>query len=114
MKHGKFWIWILDNKSDFVFFLGPPRVISRVYRRQIARVGDTVKLVCPVEADPPPLLQWTKDDESINGMWDRHRMLSRALKIKDAVIADTGTYICKATNGFGSVNVDYRLYVLRK
>lgn len=27
---------------------------------------------------------------------------------------DAGTYICKATNGFGSVNVNYTLIVIGK
>ena len=52
-------------------FTGPPQVISPVTQRQIARVGDTVRLSCPVEADPTPLLQWSKDGESINRSWER-------------------------------------------
>ena len=93
---------------------GPPKVISRVHRRQIASVGQTVKLTCPVEADPLPFLDWTKDDQSINSGWERFKMLNKGLRIKDAVEEDSGKYVCKATNGYGSVTVDYYLYVFRK
>lgn len=34
------------------------------------------------------------------------------LKIKEVEADDTGTYICKATNGFGSVNINYTLIVI--
>lgn len=34
------------------------------------------------------------------------------LKIKDVEKEDAGSYICKATNGFGSVNVNYTLIVI--
>lgn len=34
------------------------------------------------------------------------------LKIKDVEKDDAGSYICMATNGFGSVNVNYTLIVI--
>lgn len=87
---------------------------STVSRHQTGRVGETLRLQCPVDADPPPLLQWSKDGESIHRGWERFRVLSNGLRIKDAMLEDAGEYICKATNGFGHVNVEYTLHIYSK
>ena len=78
------------------------------------RAGDTVRLPCPVRADPAPFYQWYKDDETINAGWDRHREVSAGLRIKDVMEEDSGNYECKVTNGFGSVVVQYYLHVSRE
>lgn len=91
---------------------GPPRVSERVAHRQSARLGRTVKLPCPVEGDPPPLIMWTKDGRNIHSGWSRFRVLQHGLRVKEVETEDAGTYVCKATNGFGSVNVNYTLIVI--
>ncbi|CAI5696565.1 unnamed protein product [Oreochromis niloticus] len=55
---------------------------------------------------------WTKDARNIHSGWIRFRILRMGLKIKEVETDDAGTYICKATNGFGSVNVNYTLIVI--
>ena len=65
-----------------------------------------------MEGDPPPLIMWTKDGHNIYSGWIRFRILRMGLKIKEVEVDDTGTYICKATNGFGSVNINYTLIVI--
>ncbi|CAJ1059015.1 fibroblast growth factor receptor-like 1a [Xyrichtys novacula] len=91
---------------------GPPRVSERVAHRQSIRLGRTMKLPCPVEGDPPPLIMWTKDGRNIHSGWTRFRVQQHALRIKEVETDDAGTYICKATNGFGSVNINYTLIVI--
>lgn len=91
---------------------GPPRVSEKVAHRQTARLGSAIKLPCPVDGDPPPLIMWTKDGRNIHSGWIRFRILRMGLKIKEVEADDTGTYICKATNGFGSVNVNFTLIVI--
>lgn len=91
---------------------GPPRVSERVAHRQSVRLGRTMKLPCPVEGDPPPLIMWTKDGRNIHSGWTRFRVLQHGLRIKEVEPEDAGTYICKATNGFGSVNINYTLIVI--
>ncbi|XP_036798564.1 fibroblast growth factor receptor-like 1 isoform X3 [Oncorhynchus mykiss] len=91
---------------------GPPRVAEKIAHRQTARIGRTMKLQCPVEGDPPPLIMWTKDGRNIHSGWMRFRVLQQALRIKDVEAEDSGTFICKATNGFGSVNINYTLIVI--
>ncbi|XP_056456039.1 fibroblast growth factor receptor-like 1a isoform X2 [Gadus chalcogrammus] len=91
---------------------GPPRVSEHVAHRQAIRLGRTVKLTCPVEGDPPALIMWTKDGRNIHSGWSRFRVLPLALRIKAVETEDAGTYVCKAANGFGSVNINYTLIVI--
>ncbi|XP_028348259.1 fibroblast growth factor receptor-like 1 isoform X3 [Physeter macrocephalus] len=92
--------------------LGPPRMADKVVPRQVARLGRTVRLQCPVEGDPPPLTMWTKDGRTIHGGWSRFRVLPQGLKVKEVEQEDAGAYVCKATNGFGSLSVNYTLIVM--
>ncbi|KAG7461530.1 hypothetical protein MATL_G00192050 [Megalops atlanticus] len=91
---------------------GPPRVAEKISHRQTVRIGRTMKLPCPVEGDPPPLIMWTKDGRNIHSGWMRFRVLRQGLKIKEVEAEDAGTFVCKATNGFGSVNINYTLIVI--
>lgn len=91
---------------------GPPRMADKVVPRQVARLGRTLRLQCPVEGDPPPLTMWTKDGRTIHGGWSRFRVLPQGLKVKEVEREDAGAYVCKATNGFGSLSVNYTLIVM--
>lgn len=110
------WSWLDQirqiNCYCVCFSAGPPRVSDKVVHRQSARLGSAIKLPCPVDGDPPPLIMWTKDGRNIHSGWIRFRILRSGLKIKEVEADDTGTYICKATNGFGSVNINYTLIVI--
>ncbi|XP_060089563.1 fibroblast growth factor receptor-like 1 [Heteronotia binoei] len=55
---------------------------------------------------------WMKDGRTIHSGWTRFRVLQQGLKIKEVESEDAGTYICKATNGFGSMSVNYTLIVI--
>ncbi|KAG7277319.1 hypothetical protein CRUP_005853 [Coryphaenoides rupestris] len=100
--------------SPLLIGSGPPQVADKVAHRQSARLGSAIKLPCPVDGDPPPLIMWTKDSRNIHSGWIRFRVLRLGLKIKEVEAEDAGTYICKATNGFGSVNINYTLIVIGK
>ncbi|XP_026857945.1 fibroblast growth factor receptor-like 1a [Electrophorus electricus] len=109
-------LWIVLVLCDIIFLTdcarGPPRVSEKVVHRQTVRIGRTMKLQCPVEGDPPPLIMWTKDGRNIHSGWMRFKVQQHALRIKEVEAGDAGTFICKATNGFGSVNVNYTLIVI--
>lgn len=85
---------------------------DKVVPRQVARLGRTVRLQCPVEGDPPPLTMWTKDGRTIHSGWSRFRVLPQGLKVKEVEAEDAGVYVCKATNGFGSLSVNYTLIIM--
>ena len=46
--------------------------------------------------------------------WHRFRTNRRYLKIKSVEIVDSGIFICKGVNGFGSVSVQIQLVVRGK
>lgn len=96
--------------------VGPPQKAGPYQSHQVAKVGQAKKrFTCPVEADPVPIVQWLKDGETISEMWPRYRISKEgSLRIKDIELDDAGLYICKATNGFGSISVNYSLVVVDK
>ncbi|KAG5263533.1 hypothetical protein AALO_G00265850 [Alosa alosa] len=91
---------------------GPPYMSRQVEERQTARLGRTVRLPCPVEGDPPPLILWVKDGRNVNQGYSRYRVLKQSLKIKEVEMEDAGVYICRVTNGFGSIALNFTLIVI--
>lgn len=83
--------------------------------RRILRAGDSLRLNCPVESPPPaPLITWSKDGDSVHVGWDRYRNNADSLRIRDLEPSDSGVFICRATNGFGTLDVKYLVYVYGK
>lgn len=105
---------VLLLKTFFFFAPGPPWVSRKVEDRQTAKLGHTVRLPCPVEGDPPPLVLWVKDGRNVNTGWSRYKVLRKSLKIKEVELEDAGEYICRVTNGFGSLALNFTLIVIGK
>lgn len=91
---------------------GPPRISRPVEEKHVVRLGHTVRLPCPVEGDPPPLVLWVKDGRNVNQGWGRYRVLRRSLKISEIEASDAGMYVCRATNGFGSLALNYTVVIV--
>lgn len=93
--------------------VGPPRLVSESYqRRRVLRTGVNLRLVCPVESPPPPpIVTWTKDGQAVHLGWERYRVNGGILRIRDVNVADSGVFVCQATNGFGTIDVKYLVYV---
>lgn len=74
-----------------------------------------MRLQCPIEADPPAIVDWEKDGEIIRFGWDRFTVKVKGkdhyLVVKDVERSDTGMYVCKAVNGFGSIVFQYTVTV---
>ena len=49
-------------------------------------------------------------------MWERYiaKPKNRNLKIRSATLDDTGTFVCKGINGFGSAQVNIQLIIKGK
>jgi len=69
-----------------------------------------------VRANPPALVTWYKDGGTIHLGWDRYRVRADdwTLSVRDVQLDDTGIFTCRATNGFGSIDITYLVYVSRK
>lgn len=112
-------VWILLLWQMFLTVcrsgaVGPPRNTGRLRGRQVAKIGESKKISCPVEADPAPFIQWTKDGVDIlHEEWTRYKVLpDGSLRIKDINMEDAGHYNCKAINGFGSISINYTLVII--
>ncbi len=98
--------------SLLLFFSGPPQAEQREIKR-VGRIGEKIKLVCPIGGFPAPQIEWSKDGEKIDWMWDeRFKTGRKSLKILNANEDDTGIYHCKGINGFGSESVRVELIVV--
>ena len=96
---------------------GPPHLVtSRYVRRHLVRPGDRLRLPCPVRANPPALVTWYKDAGTIHLGWDRYRVRADdwTLSVRDVQLDDTGIFTCRATNGFGSIDITYLVFVSRE
>ena len=56
--------------TKIIFFPGPPRA-ERAEQQQVVRLGDDVRIRCPIEGYPTPMVAWSKGDENIDYTWDR-------------------------------------------
>ena len=73
---------------------GPPQADKKEVKK-IGRIGENVKIVCPIGGYPAPIIEWSKNGEKIDYMWDRHRTGKKSLKIKHVNADDTGIFTCK-------------------
>ena len=80
--------------------------------RNIVRLGEDVKIQCPISGNPTPIIEWKKGGETIDYTFIRIRTKGRQLRIKKSQETDTGVYICKGVNGFGNVEVRVDLIVI--
>ncbi len=76
------------------------------------RLGEDVKITCPILGNPTPIVEWKKGGETIDYSWIRIRTQKKSLKIRRAQEEDTGVYVCKGVNGFGNVEVKVDLIII--
>lgn len=112
--------------------------------RFTGRLADVIRLICPIRADPEPLIEWYRvreiiwlalvcwrgfgwirfeliwfdfqDGERVTEFWDRYRIGSKgfSLTIQRLECDDEGTYVCKAINGFGVHEISFQLNLSSK
>ena len=98
--------------SNDCLFPGPPRALKRSVFH-IGRRGEDVRLTCEIEGHPALTFLWFKDNESIDYQWTRFKPNSKkVMKIRDAVLEDSGRYICRGVNGFGKEEMAVDLLVI--
>ncbi|XP_071515843.1 hemicentin-1-like [Panulirus ornatus] len=91
----------------------PPRAkANRLEEEVVALEGETVKLKCPVKADPRPVFFWKKNGQSLSGFSRRIRVLKNGIVvIRQLVTEDAGTYVCTAVNAAGATKIPVILEV---
>jgi len=101
------------QKACTTAVVGPPRLVPESYqRRRVLRAGVNLRLVCPVESSPPPpIVTWSKDGQAVHLGWERYRVHGGVLRVRNVDVNDSGVYVCHATNGFGSIDVRYLVYI---
>ena len=85
---------------------------QKVSPHLVVRLGDDVRLSCPVAATPPPMLEWKKDGTQILDAWDRFSLHENMLRVSRVTADDAGVYVCIAVNGFGTMRVATELFVI--
>ena len=75
------------------------------------REGSELIIDCEVSGIPPPTVTWMKDGNSFIGDDSKDRIFVSAspegtsrIRIKSAIIEDSGVYICIASNDAGSTS----------
>lgn len=58
-----------------------------------------VKLLCPIEGSPAPIIEWSKGEEMVDYQMTRYRTNKKSLKIRDVHIEDSGRYVQLICNG---------------
>jgi len=87
-------------------------LLKHVYPHVVARLGDDVRLSCPVAGTPPPMLEWRKDGAQIRDAWERFSVDGDTLHVARVTADDAGVYVCDAVNGFGTKRVTTELFVI--
>ncbi|XP_040165887.1 Down syndrome cell adhesion molecule-like protein Dscam2 isoform X36 [Anopheles arabiensis] len=94
-----------------------PRLTSGdAMRVQVERVTANATLLCPAQSFPVPAFRWYKYIEGTQQkkavvLDDRVKQVSGTLIIKDAVVDDSGKYLCVVNNSVGGESVETVLTV---
>ena len=78
-------------------------------------VGNSVKLDCSADGNPPPTVKWYKDGKLFTERKGGNKLYlsqrTNILNLKDLVPSDTGSYMCNVSNSYGWINHTYKVDV---
>ncbi|XP_055624202.1 cell adhesion molecule Dscam2 isoform X44 [Toxorhynchites rutilus septentrionalis] len=85
-------------------------------RKQVVRLHQNVTMLCPAQSFPVPVFRWYKYIEGTTRkqavvLDERVKQVSGTLIIKDAVVDDSGKYLCVVNNSVGGESVETVLTV---
>ena len=101
------------NQLIFLFsFTVGPRLTEVPERFLVITEEAVASLTCEAFSYPPSVITWTRSLGSLPRR--RSSIRNGTLTIRDFYIADTGTYVCTASNKLGSVTVATTLGFQRK
>jgi len=107
------WLLTFLSVSRAQHIKGPPQINpEEATDLQVVKLGEQVKLVCPVSSASHLLVDWTKDGEKVDETWPRFRFSARNLRVKSATADLSGIYRCKGVTGYGTVQHQIKLVVI--
>lgn len=105
----------IDRWTPCPIASGPPqRLANPLYDKPVQKlIGEIVILECPVMSETTVFFEWKRGEDPVEDL-PRFKVFEETgvLKIKNAKITDSGTYVCNAVNGYGQIDVHVRLEVL--
>ncbi|XP_072282815.1 basement membrane-specific heparan sulfate proteoglycan core protein, partial [Pyxicephalus adspersus] len=73
--------------------------------------GQTVELTCVVASYPQAVVTWHRPDRPLS---PNHQVSGSRLRILQASSADSGEYVCRVTNGFGTQQASIIITITRR
>nr|AAF71926.1 Dscam [Drosophila melanogaster] len=94
----------------------PPKINTLTYKPNIVESMASTAILCPAQGYPAPSFRWYKFIEGTTRkqavvLNDRVKQVSGTLIIKDAVVEDSGKYLCVVNNSVGGESVETVLTV---
>ncbi|EDW60974.2 cell adhesion molecule Dscam1 isoform X34 [Drosophila virilis] len=94
----------------------PPKINALTYKPNIVQFHSATAILCPAQGYPAPSFRWYKFIEGTTRkqavvLNDRVKQVSGTLIIKDAVVEDSGKYLCVVNNSVGGESVETVLTV---
>ncbi|KRJ98241.1 Down syndrome cell adhesion molecule-like protein Dscam2 isoform X46 [Drosophila yakuba] len=94
----------------------PPKINALTYKPNIVESMASTAILCPAQGYPAPSFRWYKFIEGTTRkqavvLNDRVKQVSGTLIIKDAVVDDSGKYLCVVNNSVGGESVETVLTV---
>ncbi|XP_047561044.1 hemicentin-1 isoform X2 [Lutra lutra] len=88
---------------EFILTVNVPPNIKRVPQSLVIHLNTSTVLECLAEGVPAPRITWRKDGAVLSASHARYSILENGfLHIQSAHVADTGRYLCMATNAAGT------------
>ncbi|CAF3592100.1 unnamed protein product [Adineta steineri] len=101
--------------AEHIIARGPPTLLPNTTNFNTLDINenDSIELQCPVTNSPDLSIQWSKNNEDLDSMWSSSNLVIKRflLKIQQAHLTDAGLYKCNVVNGFGSVQVQFRINI---
>uniref|UniRef100_A0A1I7RWJ2 Down syndrome cell adhesion molecule-like protein Dscam2 n=1 Tax=Bursaphelenchus xylophilus TaxID=6326 RepID=A0A1I7RWJ2_BURXY len=94
--------------------IAAPRFGNAVNKSYTVIEGDSLDIVCPVEANPTPTIEWLRNGVDIDFSSSKFHVSPNAKKLKltNATLSDAGKYVCRASNVAGSNDIDLSVRVI--
>ena len=91
----------------FPFFLELPTFTRKSPSQVSVSSGSDLELCCAATGSPPPAVEWSRGQRSIDVTLNQNGCLT----LKNVEDDNTGKYICRATNSFGFAQLTTEIFL---